>query len=254
MYNDIDIDKKRKHLLFILGSLTFILANIIFVFYNYTKQSTLEIIISIFLISITLFALISLKKFNSDLFIYRIYLFFVSVAWIYSVPHGTGQGTALYWSYSLPLLFFFFFGKKEGLIWSVIFSFFLFFVIFLPAVFGWYSYGRIIILRYIITFGIVTMIGYGLESARDFSSRMLEEKNKALLEEKEQLEVALKEIKTLSGLIPICSSCKKIRNDEGYWEQVETYIKNHSGADFTHGICPECIAKLYPDYTGKTEK
>lgn len=248
MYKDSDIDKKRKRLLFILGSLTFILANIIFVFYNYTKHAACEIKISIFLISITVFSLISLKKFNSDLFIYRIFLFLVSFAWIYSVPNGTGQGTALYWSYSLPLLFFFFFGKKEGLIWTIVFSSFLFFVILTPAVFGWYSYGHIIVLRFIITFGIVTMIGYGLESARDFNSKMLEEKNLALLQEKQQLETALKEINTLSGLIPICSSCKKIRNDEGYWEQVETYIKNHSGADFTHGICPDCIAKLYPDF------
>jgi len=105
-----------------------------------------------------------------------------------------------------------------------------------------------VVLRYIITIGIVTMIGYGLESARDFSSKMLEEKNQALIQEKHRLELALKEIKTLSGLIPICSGCKKIRNDDGYWEQVEIYIRNNSGAEFTHGICPECVKKLYPEF------
>jgi len=61
------------------------------------------------------------------------------------------------------------------------------------------------------------------------------------------LQEALANIKTLSGLLPICASCKKIRDDKGYWNQIETYIKNHSGATFTHGICPECIEKLYPD-------
>jgi hypothetical protein len=53
-------------------------------------------------------------------------------------------------------------------------------------------------------------------------------------------------LKTLSGLLPICSWCKKVRNDDGYWQQVETYIKNHSDADFTHGICPECRKSRYP--------
>jgi PAS domain S-box-containing protein len=74
---------------------------------------------------------------------------------------------------------------------------------------------------------------------------------KRLEEEREKLigslQKALSEIKQLSGLLPICSSCKKIRNDEGYWEQLEIYIKNHSDADFSHGICPECVARLYPD-------
>ncbi|MCL5267529.1 MAG: hypothetical protein M1469_05435 [Bacteroidetes bacterium] len=55
-------------------------------------------------------------------------------------------------------------------------------------------------------------------------------------------------IKTLGGLIPICSNCKKIRDDKGYWEQLEQYIHNHSGAEFSHGICPECAKKLYPEY------
>lgn len=54
-------------------------------------------------------------------------------------------------------------------------------------------------------------------------------------------------IKSLKGLLPICSSCKKIRDDKGYWNQIENYIKNHSEADFSHGICPECSKKLYPD-------
>ncbi len=51
-----------------------------------------------------------------------------------------------------------------------------------------------------------------------------------------------------SGLIPICSSCKKIRDDKGYWNQIESYIESHSEADFSHSICPECAKKLYPDF------
>ena len=66
-------------------------------------------------------------------------------------------------------------------------------------------------------------------------------KNIALIRE------AFDEVKVLSGLLPICASCKKIRDDKGYWNQIESYIKKHSEARFTHGICPECSKKLYPD-------
>lgn len=62
-----------------------------------------------------------------------------------------------------------------------------------------------------------------------------------------QLQESLAKIKVLSGFLPICSSCKKIRDDKGYWNQIELYIREHSSADFSHGICPECAKKLYPD-------
>ena len=61
------------------------------------------------------------------------------------------------------------------------------------------------------------------------------------------LQEAHVEIKTLRGILPICSSCKKIRDDTGYWNQIENYIHDHSEAHFTHGICPDCTKKLYPD-------
>ncbi len=62
-----------------------------------------------------------------------------------------------------------------------------------------------------------------------------------------QLKIALQQVKTLSGLLPICASCKRIRNDDDSWQQIEDYIASHSEADFTHGICPECAHRLYPE-------
>lgn len=62
-----------------------------------------------------------------------------------------------------------------------------------------------------------------------------------------QLEKALQEVKTLSGLLPICTSCKKIRDEDKNWQPIEDYIAGHSEADFTHGICPECARRLYPE-------
>jgi preprotein translocase subunit YajC len=64
----------------------------------------------------------------------------------------------------------------------------------------------------------------------------------------QELQAALAEVTTLRGIIPICASCKKVRDDKGYWNQIETYIRDHSEANFSHGICPECAKKLYPDF------
>ncbi len=87
-----------------------------------------------------------------------------------------------------------------------------------------------------------------LGSFNDITDRIEAEQERLhLLEEQSKV---LSEIKILSGLLPICASCKKIRDDSGYWNQIESYIKTHSEADFSHSICPDCMKKLYPDFTG----
>ncbi|MDI1250499.1 MAG: transporter substrate-binding domain-containing protein [Lacunisphaera sp.] len=63
------------------------------------------------------------------------------------------------------------------------------------------------------------------------------------------LQAALANVKTLSSLLPICSGCKKIRDDQGYWSQVETYIHQHTGTQFSHGMCPDCLRRYYPSYS-----
>ena len=72
-----------------------------------------------------------------------------------------------------------------------------------------------------------------------------------LIQSKEIIEYLKKEINTLRGIIPICSSCKKVRDDKGYWQQVEAYVRDRSEAEFSHSICPECLEKLYPKFVGK---
>lgn len=66
-----------------------------------------------------------------------------------------------------------------------------------------------------------------------------------------QIEHSTREIKTLRGFLPICAGCKKIRDDQGYWTQIETYISQHSDAEFSHGLCPECALRLYGHVLGK---
>ena len=92
-----------------------------------------------------------------------------------------------------------------------------------------------------------------VQNARTFESlqqtqAMLEQRNRTLDGLVEELKVALKQVKQLGGLLPICSSCKKIRDDQGYWNQIEAYIGDHSEVEFTHGICPDCAARLYSEF------
>jgi len=68
-----------------------------------------------------------------------------------------------------------------------------------------------------------------------------------------ELKKALAEVKVLSGLLPICSSCKKVRDDRGYWKQIESYIEERSTAQFSHSLCPECAEKLYPEIMRKLD-
>lgn len=70
-----------------------------------------------------------------------------------------------------------------------------------------------------------------------------------VMERTADLQKALSEVKLLSGFIPICASCKNIRDDKGYWSQIETYIQQHSEAEFSHSICPDCAKKLYPKFS-----
>lgn len=79
-----------------------------------------------------------------------------------------------------------------------------------------------------------------LQSIRKEQSRLISE-----------LQAALAEVKQLRGIIPICANCKKMRDDKGYWMQVEHYLREHSDAEFSHSLCPDCLHELYPDLMGE---
>ncbi len=76
---------------------------------------------------------------------------------------------------------------------------------------------------------------------------IIAKKNDELTTTNNQLVQAMARVKTLSGMLPICASCKRIRDDDGYWQQIESYISNHSNAEFSHGLCSDCVSKLYPE-------
>lgn len=75
----------------------------------------------------------------------------------------------------------------------------------------------------------------------------------SLRQKQQELKESISEVKILSGLLPICSSCKKIRDDKGYWNQLECYIREHSESEFTHSLCPTCAQKLYPGVFDRPE-
>lgn len=149
---------------------------------------------------------------------------------------GGGNGGAFQWSYLFPLSGVFLLGFKEGAVWC--FSIISFFIIMTFGSFG-YTYPPHIIFRFIAIFAIVSSLACIMELLRERYFRKLKE-------EKLALEKALGEIRMLKGMVPICASCKKIRNDQGFWTQIEQYMKEHSDVEFSHGICPECAEKLFP--------
>lgn len=96
--------------------------------------------------------------------------------------------------------------------------------------------------------GVVTSV---ICISKDITERKkIEQEREKLIAD---LRGAMAEIRTLSGMFPICASCKKIRNDQGYWTQIETYLRDHSDLEFSHGLCPDCAKKLYP-HLDLTEK
>jgi PAS domain S-box-containing protein len=101
---------------------------------------------------------------------------------------------------------------------------------------------------------ITGLVGVGRDITEQKKAEV--ERKKAEVERERlitELQNALADIKTLSGLVPICANCKKIRDDQGYWTQLEAYIQDRSEAQFSHSICPDCAAKLYPNYNLKKQ-
>lgn len=93
--------------------------------------------------------------------------------------------------------------------------------------------------------------------ARVEVGRRMIEMQIALAAKVEELKLAVEQVKTLRGIVPICASCKNVRDDQGYWSRVESYVRDHTEAEFSHAVCPDCMKKLYPRFVendeGKTE-
>jgi len=127
---------------------------------------------------------------------------------------------------------------------------------YLAASFGVYQMPAVDLLRFVLYIaganivGILLFKNLNLSRRREYIRLFKEQHlNQELQQTVDQLRKAQQEVKTLQGLIPICSNCKRIRDDRGGWNQLEAYIQGHSDAKFSHGICPKCVKELYPDLT-----
>ena len=214
---------------------------------DFLEGDTIELIVDVALVTILVAGLIAIFKYNRDRPAYRVGLNMLALAVLYNAYLGAGNEAALYWVFVLPSLLFFFLGRRDGLVSVGVVLVLLSLLLFRPDLVHAHDYGLKTGLRFFPSFFFVAVIGYGLESSRYRFSDMLRREHEELLDEKVNLEKALKQIKTLHGLLPMCASCKKIRDDGGYWKQIEAYLYEHSDAKFSHGICPDCAKELYPD-------
>ncbi len=187
---------------------------------------------------------VGVAVYGADLLVYRASLALLSATFLYEVAIGSGEGTVLFWLFVFPPVFMFLLGKGEGLWAYGVFWGLLLFLILDPFGLGTYGYDGGVGVRVLVSLLFVAAVSYGLEASREQYGRLVMENSRQLLEEKENLEQARSRIRTLSGLIPICSYCKNIRDDTGYWQQVEMYVRERSEAEFSHGICPECLEKI----------
>ncbi len=247
MENADSVERTRRRQL--MGLLTSFGIPVILMFgvIDYLEGDTVEFVVDVTLAVILVGGLIAIFKYDKDRPAYFAGLNMVVLAVLYNVAIGAGKETALYWVFLLPSLLFFFQGRRDGLISVGFVLFLLSLLLFLPGLVHAHDYGMRMGLRFFPSLVFVAVIGYGLESSRYRFSNMLRREHEELLEEKANLEKALKQIKTLHGLLPMCASCKKIRDDSGYWKQIEAYLHEHSDAKFSHGICPDCAKELYPD-------
>lgn len=206
---------------------------------EHRKEGYVVLSIGILLTALT----ISLNNTRAYHYTIRFFITILSALLFYELYIGGGNGFTFLWFFIFPAGISFLLGVREGAIWIIIQ--FVLITIFTFGKIG-HIYPTDLTIRFISTYGVLAIISSTLEYLR---KRYLDQ----LMFEKNELEKAFDEIRILKGMVPICSSCKKIRDDKGFWTQIESYIKTNSDVEFSHGICPDCATKLFPT-TGKGKK
>jgi len=209
------------------------------------------------------------RRGRSVLAVYRANGFVFALLVLQMVAVGGASGSKSLWINVYPLITFFLLGEREGALWTgglLIASLAVLFAApWFPAI---HAYPPEFAVRLSVVYLVVACATFGYEHIRRrFRDRLVlerehleEEKqrlSREILEreraerEKERLIAELKEalgqVQTLKGLVPICSHCHRIRDDKGFWNRLESYLQAHAGAQFSHGICPTCMATQYPD-------
>lgn len=201
--------------------------------------------------------------------VYRANVLFYVLLMSYLMLNGGSEPSKLFWLYTFPLIVHFLLGKDEGLYWNcglVLIAMAFLFIEIEQIAFSQYT--SEFKARFFLSYLIVSALSYWFEYLRSKYSLGMEKKAKQLKTEKhllqknieqrirveqekdlliKKLQTALEEIDTLRKLLPICCYCKKIKDHEGLWNQLEAYFEQHADVSFTHGICPDCADEHYPN-------
>lgn len=240
------VDEQRKRGFLALFLLTICPALLLFGLLTFTNQGmSLQPLIIGFAVLVGLTLLLALRYVRNVLPLFRLGVLFIVSLLSFEIAVGGGEGVVFLWLYFHPIAAFFLFGVREGLFWVLIS--WVSSLLLLVFNSGPYPYELAVSLRFMVTYTLVSILAYGLESSR---SQYYDQ----LLMEKAALEAALQQVKTLRALLPICASCKKIRDDAGYWHSVESYIGQHMAVEFSHSVCPGCRTKLYGMPGSKTQE
>lgn len=243
---DINELKRRRKFLIFVSSLGFVTL-LIFTFFDYQEGNRNEIVLNIIMCTVILLGVLCVFKYHLDRIAYCIGFNLINLTLLYDVSIGAGGGGGLFWLPVMPLFLFYFLERIEAIVSTILFFCGAVILLTIPSFLGTFYYEPNVGVRYILSLFFINTFAYGLETSRSLFNRHLKQANEELKSHKADLEAALSEVKTLTGLLPICSNCKKVRDDTGYWNQIETYIKQHSEAEFTHSMCPECSDNFYGD-------
>lgn len=232
-----------KRNLFILGNLLMIPIFAFLAAVNYSTGETHDFYLDLALFPFFLLNLYLIFRFQVDRALYRFAIAFLIIMAFYTVFVGSGYGTAPQWLIAAPVALFFFLEKEEGFWWVVVIYLMTALLMEFSDQIGGYEYSPYERLGFYCVYLLVAGSGYLFESSRSEYLALLRDEKDLLSAEAHRLQEAIKKVKTLSGLLPICASCHKIRDDKGYWQKVESYLQDHTEARFSHSICPECSKK-----------
>jgi hypothetical protein len=237
--NQYSLDQERKRLFTALAVIITLVSNFVF--------AGLDLVQGRFLMSgvgateglLLVGGIILLRRKPKGLYLYRVLMGIIILILFDSFLLGTAKHPEILWFFVFPLGAFYLVGRKEGAIWMMMLFGFSTLLLAFPQVLNSPKYPSSFSFRFITSFSLFTMFAFGMEALRNYYTSKTINKTK-------ELQDALNNIKTLRGLLPICSTCKMIRNDDGYWSKLEDYITEHTDTDFTHGICDECLKKQFP--------
>lgn len=257
-----DIEVLRKifllNLIIIFGNFFLLLLGTIALIQKDFILGTVDFIIFSFLV----WLFFSLRKARNHNVVSIIGTTTIGVFYFFLIAYGGISNTAYVWAFTYPLISLFLLGSKFGTIFSLLLLVMSSFVFVVGEKVSFFtSYSIDLIIRFIPSYIAVYLFAFVMEKIREIVQYRLKNSNIELEKTVDELEKTnnekeglirelhnkINEVNTLRGILPLCSFCKKIRDDKGYWEQVDVYIHKYSQADISHSVCPECAKEQYPD-------